>query len=356
MRRSVLAAPVVAALMACAVPALAQQTPQQLKADESAAAQQVQRQQTQPLNNAPIWREVRSGEPGYTTVQGPEAGVLVQSRGETWREARVPITSIGGAIIALAILGLVGYYSWRGSIGLHDKPTGRLIRRFSTADRITHWTMGISFAILGLTGLVLTFGKHILLPVVGYTLFAWLASFSKNLHNFVGPIFSVALPIFIVLFIRDNLPRAYDVKWIAKFGGMLDKKGGHVPSGRFNAGEKALFWGLVIVISITLVVTGYILNFPNFGQTRSTMQTANVIHMVFGLLGIAMACFHIYLGTIGMRGAYQAMRTGYVDETWAKEHHEYWYDEVRSGRSRQKYADDVPAATRAQVLGVIQHS
>jgi formate dehydrogenase subunit gamma len=352
MTRRAIAALFAAAAMACAVPATAQQQP---GAPEGAAAQ-AQRQQSQPLNNAPLWREVRSGEPGYTTARGPEAGVLVQSRGETWREARVPITSIGGAIIALALLALIGYYSWRGSIGLHDKPTGKLIQRFSTADRIAHWTMGISFAILGLTGLVLTFGKHVLLPVIGYTLFAWLANFSKNLHNFVGPIFSVALPIFIVMFIRDNLPRAHDAKWIAKFGGMLDKKGGHVPSGRFNAGEKALFWGLVVVISIVLVVTGYILNFPNFGQTRSTMQTANVLHMVFGLLGIAMACFHIYLGTVGMRGAYQAMRTGYVDETWAKEHHEYWYEEVKAGRSRQKYAQDVPAETRSRVLGVIQHS
>jgi formate dehydrogenase subunit gamma len=352
MTRRAIAALFAAAAMACAVPATAQQQP---GAPEGAAAQ-AQRQQSQPLNNAPLWREVRSGEPGYTTARGPEAGVLVQSRGETWREARVPITSIGGAIIALALLALIGYYSWRGSIGLHDKPTGKLIQRFSTADRIAHWTMGISFVILGLTGLVLTFGKHILLPVIGYTLFAWLANFSKNLHNFVGPIFSVALPIFILMFIRDNLPRAYDIKWIARFGGMLDKKGGHVPSGRFNAGEKALFWGLVVVISIVLVVTGYILNFPNFGQTRSTMQTANVLHMVFGLLGIAMACFHIYLGTLGMRGAYQAMRTGYVDETWAKEHHEYWYEEVKAGRSRQKYAQDVPAETRSRVLGVIQHS
>jgi formate dehydrogenase subunit gamma len=352
MTRRAIAALFAAAAMACAVPATAQQQP---GAPEGAAAQ-AQRQQSQPLNNAPLWREVRSGEPGYTTARGPEAGVLVQSRGETWREARVPITSIGGAIIALALLALIGYYSWRGSIGLHDKPTGKLIQRFSTADRIAHWTMGISFVILGLTGLVLTFGKHILLPVIGYTLFAWLANFSKNLHNFVGPIFSVALPIFILMFIRDNLPRAYDIKWIARFGGMLDKKGGHVPSGRFNAGEKALFWGLVVVISIVLVVTGYILNFPNFGQTRSTMQTANVLHMVFGLLGIAMACFHIYLGTVGMRGAYQAMRTGYVDETWAKEHHEYWYEEVKAGRSRQKYAQDVPAETRSRVLGVIQHS
>lgn len=346
----------VAVMVTCAAPALAQQSPAPSQAEESAAAQQAQRQQTQPLNNAPLWREVRSGEPGYTTSLSPEAGVLVQSRGETWREARVPITTIGGVVVALTLLLVVAFYSWRGSIGLHDRPTGRLIRRFSTADRIAHWTMGISFAILGLTGLVLTFGKHVLLPVLGYTLFAWLATFSKNLHNFVGPIFSVALPIFIVLFIRDNLPRAYDVKWIAKFGGMLDRKGGHVPSGRFNAGEKALFWGLVVVISVVLVVTGYILNFPNFGQTRATMQTANVIHMVFGLLGIAMACFHIYLGTIGMRGAYQAMRTGYVDETWAKEHHEYWYEDVKAGRSRQKYGDDVPPETRAQVLGVIQHS
>jgi formate dehydrogenase subunit gamma len=216
--------------------------------------------------------------------------------------------------------------------------------------------MGISFVILGLTGLVLTFGKHILLPVIGYTLFAWLANLSKNLHNFVGPIFSVALPVFIVMFIRDNLPRAYDVQWVAKFGGMLDKKGGHVPSGRFNAGEKALFWILVVILSLILVVTGYILNFPNFDQTRSTMQTANVIHMIAGLLGIAMACFHVYLGTIGMRGAYQAMRTGYVDEAWAKEHHEYWYEEVKGGRSRQKYADDVPAETRSQVAGGLQQS
>jgi formate dehydrogenase subunit gamma len=352
MTRRAIAALLAAAAMACAAPAAAQQ---QSGASEGAAAQ-AQRQQTQPLNNAPLWREVRSGEPGYTTARGPEAGVLVQSRGETWREARVPITSIGGAIIALALLALIGYYSWRGSIGLHDKPTGKLIQRFSTADRIAHWTMGLSFAILGLTGLVLTFGKHVLLPVIGYTLFAWLASFSKNLHNFVGPIFSVALPIFIVMFVRDNLPRAHDAKWIARFGGMLDKKGGHVPSGRFNAGEKTLFWLLVVVISIVLVVTGYILNFPNFGQTRSTMQTANVLHMVFGLLGIAMACFHIYLGTVGMRGAYQAMRTGYVDETWAKEHHEYWYEDVKAGRSRQTYAQDVPAETKSRVLGVIQHS
>lgn len=340
--------------LAVALPGFAQQ---QAAPSEPARTPQAQaeRQQVQPLNNAPVWREIRSGEAGYTSIPGREMGVLIQPRGETWREARVPIASIGGGIIALALLGLIGYYTWRGSIGVHDRPTGRLIRRFSTADRIAHWSVAITFVILGITGLILTFGKHVLLPVIGYTLFAGLANVAKNLHNFVGPIFSVALPIMIVLYIRDNLPKAYDLKWVGKFGGMLDKKGGHVPSGRFNAGEKSLFWILVVAISLALVVTGYILLFPNFNQTRSTMQTANVIHMVFGLLGIAMACFHIYLGTIGMRGAYQAMRTGYVDETWAREHHEYWYEDVKAGRARQKFADDVPPETKSQVVGVLQH-
>jgi len=114
---------------------------------------------------------------------------------------------------------------------------------------------------------------------------------------------------------------------------MLDRSGNtHVPSGKFNAGEKALFWGLVVVLSLVLVVTGYILNFPNFNQTRATMQVANVVHMTVALLAIAMACFHIYLGTVGMEGALDAMRTGYVDEAWAREHHEYWYNDAKPGK------------------------
>jgi formate dehydrogenase subunit gamma len=182
----------------------------------------------------------------------------------------------------------------------------------------------------------------VLLPLIGATLFSWLAILAKNLHNFTGPVFSVALIVFIALFIRDNLPRAYDFQWIAKFGGMMDKSGRtHVPSGKFNAGEKALFWGLVVVLCVVLSVTGYILNFPNFNQTRATMQVSNVVHMIAALLAIAMASFHIYLGTVGMAGALDAMRTGYVDETWAREHHEYWYNDVRSG----KFPDtDMPGA------------
>src|ERR1700730_2060968 len=285
------------------------------------AAQQVERQATQPLNNAPVWREVRSGVPAETAVIGRETNVLIQptmklpglpavSSGEVWRLARPPLSTAGGAIIAFSLLALAGFYRWRGAIGVHEKPTGRLIRRFSPAERLVHWTVAISFSILGTTGLVMGLGKYVLIPLFGHSLFAWLAEVSKALHNFTGPVFAVFLPILIAIFIRDNLPKAYDFEWLKTFGGMLSKGASDAPSGRFNAGEKLLFLALPCFFGVILVVTGFILDFPNFDQTRRVMQQANLVHMIAALLGITVAFFHIYLGTIGQRGAYQAMRTG----------------------------------------------
>lgn len=325
-------------------------TPVAPAADSGGPKDQVQRQQTQPGNNAPVWHDIRRGENQYQTTQvrGVETNVLIQPSGQSWRQLRPPVSLIGGLIIVVAMLGLFGYYQWRGPIGLHHGPTGRFIRRFSDADRLTHWTVAISFVTLAITGIIITFGKYLFLPILGYAIFSWIAIFAKNLHNFVAPVFLFALPIFIVLFIRDNLPKMYDLQWIKTFGGMLSKSGGEVPSGRFNAGEKALFWALVCGLSVILCVSGAVLLFPNFEQGRELMQVANVVHAVAALLAMAMACFHIYLGTIGMRGAYQAMRTGYVDETWAKEHHEIWYEEVKAGTSRQHFADPT-AEARAQV-------
>jgi formate dehydrogenase subunit gamma len=297
------------------------------------AKAQAAQQQKQPLNNQPVWKEVRSGLPQTTSLPGRETNVLIQSQGQTWRAARVTVSTALGLVIAGLVALLFGYYFWRGTIELHGRPTGRVIERFSSAKRFAHWTMGLTFVALACTGLIITFGKSLLLPLIGATLFSWLAALAKSVHNFTGPVFSVALVIFIVMFVKDNLPKAHDVQWMLKFGGMLDRSGNsHVPSGKFNAGEKGLFWSLVVLASLVLVVTGYILNFPNFNQTRGTMQISNIIHMIAGLLAVAMACVHIYMGTVGMRGAYEAMRYGYVDETWAKEHHEYWYDEVMSGK------------------------
>jgi formate dehydrogenase subunit gamma len=321
------------------------QAPAAPPAGADLAREQQTRQTNQPGNNEPVWKEIRSGVPQVTTVRGRETNILIQPEGQTWRAIRVPIVSAGGWLIAIAVLGLMGYYAWRGPIETHGKPSGRLIERFSVVKRVAHWAMGGSFAVLAVTGLVVTLGKAILLPLIGYTLFSWLATISKTLHNFVGPLFTVALPVFIVLYIRDNIPAAHDGQWLAKFGGMLDRTGKtHVPAGKFNAGEKALFWILVCVLSVILVVTGLILDFPNFDQTRATMQLMNVIHLAVALIAIAMACFHIYLGTIGMRGALDAMRTGYVDETWAKEHHEYWYNDVVSGKVPRGPEPSVPLA------------
>ena len=292
---------------------------------------QQQRSIDQPGNNAPVWRDVRKeGQEHYTSVKGRETGVLVQSAGETWRQIRNgPVTFYGGWLVVLAGLAVAALYFAKGPIKLHDKPTGRLIERFTLAERWAHWVMGISFVVLAISGLIILFGKHVLLPVIGYTLFAWLTSLAKNLHNFVAPLFAVSLLVFIVMFVKDNLPKLHDFAWFAKAPGFFAGK--HVPSGRFNGGEKAWFWGGVVVLSIALVVTGAILLFPNFDQVRATMQQASIIHMISAVLVIAAAIGHIYMGTVGVEGAYQAMREGHVDETWAKEHHEYWYNEVKGG-------------------------
>jgi formate dehydrogenase subunit gamma len=306
--------------------------------------EQQQRAVTQPGNNAPVWREVRSGEAPYvsSSARGPEAGVLVQSWGETWRQIRNgPVTFWGGWLVVIVALILAALYFAKGPVKLHDKPSGRLIHRFSSIEQIAHWCTAISFVVLGLSGLIMLFGKHLLLPIIGYTLFAWLTALAKNLHNFVGPFFIVSVAIFVVLFIRDNLPRAYDFKWFAKSWAYLTGKE-HVPSGRFNAGEKVWFWVGVIGLSVIVAWSGLILLFPNFDQTRAVMQQAWIWHVVAAIVYIALSLGHIYLGTLGVEGAYQAMRTGYVDEVWAKEHHEIWYQEVKSG-SRAAAGGAVPA-------------
>jgi len=294
---------------------------------------QQQRQVTQPGNNADVWRAVRKeGSPeNYTSIPGRETNVLVQSAGNTWRQIRNgPVTFWGGWLV-IAVVAVIGaLYFAKGPIKLHERPTGRLVLRFSSMEQIAHWCMAISFVVLGISGLIMLFGKYVLLPVIGYTLFAWLTSLAKNLHNFVGPFFIVSTLIFVVIFIRDNLPRAYDFMWFRKSWAYMTG-GAHVPSGRFNAGEKVWFWGGVVVLSVIVSWTGLILLFPNFDQTRATMQEAWVWHAVAALLYIAISLGHIYMGTIGVEGAYASMRTGYVDEIWAKEHHEYWYNEVKAG-------------------------
>ncbi len=308
---------------------------------------QQQRAQSQPGNNAPVWRDVRSGKEEYTSIKGRETGVLVQTYGETWRQLKNGwITPIAGWLIAAVVVVIGVFFKWRGSIKVHGEPSGRLIERFTPFERYTHWVVAVSFVILGISGLVMMLGKYVLLPVIGYTLFAWLAQLSKHLHNFVGPVFIVSLLMLIVIFLKDNLPRLYDIKWFANLGGMIS--GEHVPSGRFNAGEKVWFWVGVVVLSLVVSASGLVLLFPNFDQVRAVMIEANVVHAVAAGVVMAISLGHIYLGTIGLEGAYESMRNGYVDETWAREHHEYWYNDVKSGKVKAGTAMGQPEAPQAQ--------
>ena len=299
--------------------------------EAAAAKNETIQQRVQPLNNAPVWKEVRSGAPQVTTVTGRETNILVQPGGQTWRAIRNgPISIYGGWLLALMVLAIGSFYFVKGTMPLHGAPTGRKLRRFTTWDRAVHWTTAIGFVVLALSGLLMLFGKSVLLPLIGYTLFSWLAILGKNLHNFIGPLFVICLVLIFATFVRNNFPQRGDVEWITHFGGMFSGK--DTPSFKFNAGEKLWFWGGVTFLGFIVGSTGLVLDFPNFDQTRETMQWANVFHAVGGILFMVGALGHIYMGTIGMAGAYDAMRTGYVDEEWAKEHHLYWYNDVKAGK------------------------
>ncbi|HEY3584949.1 MAG TPA: cytochrome b/b6 domain-containing protein, partial [Casimicrobiaceae bacterium] len=259
------------------VPALGQGSPATSKVDAGYAAKQQQQMQVQPLNNQPVWSEVRSGTPQTTQVRGRETNVLIQPEGQTWRALRNSMVSVyAGWALVLVVLAIAAFYLWKGPMRLHEPKTGRKIRRFTNWQMAIHWTTAWTFVALAITGLILTFGKNILLPVLGYTLFSWLTIFGKNLHNFIGPLFLICIVLLFFTFVRDNVWRRYDWNWIRHFGGLITQR--DVPSGKFNAGEKAWFWGGVLVCGLIVSITGLILDFPNFNQTRGTMQLANIVH------------------------------------------------------------------------------
>ena len=336
MSRTILtAAGVLAAALCFAATLATAQSPAVNRTEAGDASAQQQRQVTQPLNNQPVWSEVRSGAPQVTTVKGRETNVLIQPEGQTWRALRVPILFWGGIIVAAAVLGLAVFYLLRGTMGAASKPGERIIERFSPMDRYAHWFVAIVWVALAITGLILSLGKAVLLPLVGYTLFSWLATLSKTIHNFAGPLLIIGVPWLFVRFIRDNGIGAEDFRWFFNILGYFT--GHEYPSERFNAGEKLVFWLVLTFGSTALVVTGLILLFPNFDQTRSTMQVANILHAIVAYLCIALAFVHVYLGTIGLTGAYRAMRDGYVSESWAEHHHQRWYERIVAGKARQKF-------------------
>jgi len=319
-----------------------------------------ERGQVQPGNNAPVWRQVGQGVTGYSSLplsQAPEAGNLIQkfvqypgsrltNAGEAWRQVRNQwLIPYGGSLLLIALGALALFYWRKGTIELHGQETGRKIERFTPFERSAHWANAIAFVALAVSGIVMAFGKFFIQPVIGNALFGWLTYALKNIHNFAGPLFAVSLVIVIVTFVRDNLPRAEDITWLLKGGGLLS--GTEVPSHRFNAGERVLFWGGVFFLGLIVVASGLVLDklVPGLVYERATMQISHMVHATATFLMMAMFMGHIYMGTLGMRGAYSAMRDGYVDETWAKEHHELWYNDIQAGKiPAQRSQPSAPAS------------
>ena len=329
-----------------------------------AAQTNAERARVQPGNNAPMWRQVGSGVSGFTSLpksEAPEAGNLIQpfvkypgsnltNAGEAWRQVRNNwIIPYGGSLLLIVLAAIAIFYFSKGTIKNHGADTGRKIERFTPFERAAHWSNAIAFCILAISGIVLAFGKFFLLPVMGLTLFGWLSYVLKTAHNFAGPLFAVSLVIVFFTFLRDNWPEKSDLKWLAKGGGLIS--GDEPASHRFNAGEKLVFWGGVFFLGIIVVASGLVLDklLPGLVYERGTMQIAHMIHAVATVLMMCLFLGHIYIGTLGMQDAYKAMRTGYVDEAWAKDHHVYWYEDVKAGKIPAQRSEPMPPGHTVQV-------
>ncbi len=320
-----------------------------------------ERAKVQPGNNAPMWRAVGAGATGTSSLpksEAPEAGNLIQpfvqypgsrltNAGEAWRQVRNNwLLPYGGALLLIVLLAIAIFYFTKGTIKMHAADTGRKIERFTPFERSAHWSNAIAFCILAISGVVMAFGQFFILPVIGKSLFGWLTYALKTMHNFAGPVFAVSLVIVFFTFLRDNWPQKGDMAWLGKGGGLIS--GAEPASNRFNAGEKLVFWGGVFFLGIVVVSSGFVLDklLPGLVYERGTMQIAHMVHAVATVLMMAMFLGHIYIGTLGMQGAYQGMATGYVDEAWAKEHHEYWYDDIKAGKIAAQRTATAPVLQR----------
>ena len=228
---------------------------------------------------------------------------------------------------------LAAAYLLMGRLRISAGRAGKKLVRFNGFERFSHWLTAVSFVLLALTGLNITFGKLVLLPVLTPETFSALAQYCKYVHNFVSFAFVVGLVLIVSLWLKDNIPGKVDMDWIRQGGGFIKSK--HAPAGRFNAGEKAVFWG-ALVFGIAVIATGLILMFPFYWTNIAGMQLAQILHAVVAVCFIAMIFGHIYIGTLGMEGAFEAMGTGKVDVNWAKEHHDLWAAEEISHRPRRR--------------------
>ncbi|MCV6825083.1 MULTISPECIES: formate dehydrogenase subunit gamma [Halocynthiibacter] len=303
-----------------------------------------------------LWRALRYGSANVTVSTGGEAAKsVIQSGGMWWLEFRRDVLAPFGSYLLLGtILLLVLFYLIRGKIRIDGEKTGETILRFNTIERMGHWILGISFILLGVTGLISLLGRMWIIPWLGKDAFATLALASKWIHNNVSFAFILGLIMIVVVWAKDNIPNRADLQWIAQGGGIF-KKGVHPPAKRFNAGQKVIFWSVVLFGS-AISVTGVSLLFPHsiplfeslfqmlnatglpqivgYGEISTVlspqedMQFAQLWHAVLAFFLMAIVIAHIYIGSVGMEGAFAAVGSGEVEKQWAREHHSLWVESI----------------------------
>jgi formate dehydrogenase subunit gamma len=262
---------------------------------------------------------------GRVSIPDQRSGVLEQPAGRDWREFRnVTLRWIGGIAILGMLALLVVFYLSRGMVRLQSGRSGRTVERFSAFERFVHWMTATCFIILAVSGLNITFGRPLLLPLIGFEAFSEWSQWAKYAHNYLSFPFTIGVVLIFLMWIGGNIPNKVDIQWIKRGGGIVGHD--HPPAYRFNAGQKAIYW-IVVIGGGLVAATGYELMFPFYISGIEGMQLAQIVHSVVAVLFIAVMFAHIYIGTIGMEGAFEAMGSGTVDVNWAREHHSLWLEE-----------------------------
>jgi formate dehydrogenase subunit gamma len=261
---------------------------------------------------------------GRCTLPDQKACTIEQPAGRDWRQFHQVTLRWISAISLLGMLALlVVFYLTRGMVRLESGRSGRVLVRFSAFERLVHWMTATCFIILAISGLNITFGKPLLLPLIGPEAFTAWSQWAKYAHNYLSFPFTLGVFLILLMWIAWNVPNRVDVEWLKEGGGIVGHK--HPPADRFNAGQKMVYW-IQVLGGGAMAVTGYLLMFPFYGTDIADMQLAQIIHGIVGMLFIAVMIAHIYIGSIGMEGAFEAMWDGTVDVNWAKEHHSLWVE------------------------------
>lgn len=279
---------------------------------------------------------------GRTTIPDASAGALIKPENRSWAvmQSSTLYTLSIVAVVGMIVL-LTAFYLLRGKIRIDSGFSGRTILRFNWVERFAHWTLASTFIILALTGLNLIIGRGVIMPLLGENAFGTLSAWGKIAHNYLAWPFMAALVMIFLLWIIHNLPNKLDLEWIKKGGGLF-KKGVHPPARKFNAGQKVIFWAVVLG-GAALSYTGVMLLFPAWAGTPADWQFYQTIHALVAAALSAIVIAHIYIGSVGMEGAFDAMGTGEVDENWAKEHHSLWVEELQATQKRNTTQVTTPA-------------